>query len=100
MVIQRQQTSLLFLTIPGMGQWYHAYNPSYSRGRDQEDHSSKPASAKSSRHLTSKITITKWAGGVAQGEGPVSKPQYCKKKKKVPGMLLPQAGPLHLLFFS
>jgi hypothetical protein len=23
------------------------------------------------------------AGGVAQGEGPESKPQYCKKKKKV-----------------
>jgi hypothetical protein len=26
----------------------HAYNPSYSRGRDQEDHSSKPAQANSS----------------------------------------------------
>jgi hypothetical protein len=26
----------------------HAYNPSYSGGRDQEDHSSKPAQANSS----------------------------------------------------
>jgi hypothetical protein len=23
-----------------------------------------------------------WAGGVAQGEGPEFKPQYCKKRKK------------------
>jgi hypothetical protein len=23
-----------------------------------------------------------WTGGVAQGEGPEFKPQYCKKKKK------------------
>jgi hypothetical protein len=26
----------------------HTYNPSYSEGRDQEDHGSKPAQAKSS----------------------------------------------------
>jgi hypothetical protein len=26
----------------------HAYNPSYSGGRDQEDHGSKPAPARSS----------------------------------------------------
>jgi hypothetical protein len=26
----------------------HAYNPSYSRGRDQKDHGSKPAQANSS----------------------------------------------------
>jgi hypothetical protein len=36
-----------------------AYNPSYSGGRDQEDHSSKPAQANSSRDLTLRKPITK-----------------------------------------
>jgi hypothetical protein len=37
----------------------HAYNPSYSGGRDQEDHGSKPAQASSSQDPISKIPITK-----------------------------------------
>jgi hypothetical protein len=32
--------------------------------------------------LSRKNPSQKWAGGVAQGEGPEFKPQYCKKKKK------------------
>jgi hypothetical protein len=61
----------------------HACNPGYSEGRDQEDHSLKPAQGNNSWD-----PILKWktlqknrAGGVAQGEGPEFKPQYCKKKK-------------------
>jgi hypothetical protein len=53
----------------------HTCNPSYSGGRDQKDHSSKPARA-------NKKNITKWTGGVAQDIGPEFKPQYLKKKKK------------------
>jgi hypothetical protein len=50
---------------------------------DQEDCGSKPAQANSSRDPISKNTQHKnRAGGVAQGEGPEFKPQYCKKKKK------------------
>jgi hypothetical protein len=64
-----------------------AYNPSYSggrrRGRDQEDRGLKPAWASSSRDSISIKSITKWAGGVAQGEGPEFKSQYRKKKKKL-----------------
>jgi hypothetical protein len=37
----------------------HAYNPSYSGGRDQEDHGSKPIWANSSRDPTSKKPFTK-----------------------------------------
>jgi hypothetical protein len=37
----------------------HAYNPSYSGGRDQEDHSSKADRANSSRDPISKNPITK-----------------------------------------
>jgi hypothetical protein len=37
----------------------HTCNPSYSGGRDQEDHSSKPAQANSSQDPISKIPITK-----------------------------------------
>jgi hypothetical protein len=43
----------------------HTYNPSYSGGRDQEDHSSKPAQANSSQDPISK----KGGRGVAQGIG-------------------------------
>jgi hypothetical protein len=57
----------------------HACNPSYSGGRDQEDCSSKPAQANSSRDPVSKNPSQKRAGGVAQGEGPVFKPQYFNK---------------------
>jgi hypothetical protein len=50
----------------------HACDPSYSRGRDQEDLSSKPGWANSSQ----KIPLQRRAGGVAQGVGPEFKPQY------------------------
>jgi hypothetical protein len=60
----------------------HACNPSYSGGRNQEDHSSKPAWGNSSQDPISKNPITKnWGGGVAQGESPELKPQYHKKRK-------------------
>jgi hypothetical protein len=38
----------------------HAFNPSYPGGRDQEDHSLKPAQANSSQHpILKKKKITK-----------------------------------------
>jgi hypothetical protein len=61
----------------------HACNPSYSGGRDQEEHSLKPAWANSSQNPISKIPNTKRASGVAQGIGPEFKPRYCKRKKKI-----------------
>jgi hypothetical protein len=61
----------------------HACNPSYSGGRDQEDHSSKSAQASSSQDpISKKIHKKKRVGGVAQGVGPEFKPQYRKRKKK------------------
>jgi hypothetical protein len=67
-----------------------AYNPSYSGGRVQEDHSSKPALGKIvpeflRPYLKNNPSQKKRAGGVAQGVGPDFKPQYGKKIK---GMLL------------
>jgi hypothetical protein len=56
--------------------------PSYSGGSDQEDHSSKPAWANSSRDPILKKPSQKRAGGVAQGVDPEFKPQHHKKKKK------------------
>jgi hypothetical protein len=53
----------------------HAYNPSYSRGRDQEDHGLKPAWANSfARPYRKKNPHKNSAGGMAQGEGPEFKP--------------------------
>jgi hypothetical protein len=61
----------------------HACNPSYSRGRDQEDGSSKSAQANSSqKNPISKNPSQKRAGRVAEYVGPEFKPQYHKKKKK------------------
>jgi hypothetical protein len=58
----------------------HAYNPSYSGGRVQENHSLKPAWANSSRDPILKNPSHKnMAGRVAQGEGP----ELQKKKKKI-----------------
>jgi hypothetical protein len=37
----------------------HTYNPSYLEGRDQEDHSLKPAQANNLRDPISKIPSTK-----------------------------------------
>jgi hypothetical protein len=59
----------------------HTYNPSYSRGRDQEDHGSKPALANSSLDPILKKAITK-IGLMAQSVGPTFKPQHWKKNKK------------------
>jgi hypothetical protein len=60
----------------------HAYNPSYSGGRDEEDHSSKATRANSSQDPILKMPITKkswWSGLRCRSE---FKPQYSKKKKK------------------
>jgi hypothetical protein len=62
----------------------HACNPSYSRGKDEEDRGLKPARANSSRDPISKkkpITKTR-AGGMAQGIGPEFKPHTAKKSNK------------------
>jgi hypothetical protein len=60
----------------------HGCNLSYSGGRDQENHSSKPAQANSSVRPYLKTPYHKnRVGGVAQGEDPEFKPQ-CRKKKK------------------
>jgi hypothetical protein len=56
----------------------HACNPSYSGGRGQEDHSSKPARGNSSRDPISKNR----SGEVAQGEGLSSSPSTAKKERK------------------
>jgi hypothetical protein len=56
----------------------HTCNLSYSGGKDQEDHSSKPARA---IVLSRKTFHRNRAGGMAQCEGPEFKPQYCKKTK-------------------
>jgi hypothetical protein len=48
----------------------HAYNPSYTGGRDQEDRGSKPDWANSSWDpILKKIHHKNRAGGVAQGVG-------------------------------
>jgi hypothetical protein len=57
----------------------YACNPSYSRGRDQKDCSSKPAQASNSQDCISKKSHHKKR---AQGIGPEFKPQYHKKEKK------------------
>jgi hypothetical protein len=62
----------------------HAYNPSYSGGRDQEDNSSKSTQANSLCNPISKKKkkSQKRAGGVAQYVGLEFKPQNLKKEKK------------------
>jgi hypothetical protein len=60
----------------------HAYNPSYSGGRNQEDHGLKPAWTNSSLRPYLKNKSHKRASGVAQSVGPEFKPQHCKKKEK------------------
>jgi hypothetical protein len=62
----------------------HTCNPSYSEGRDQEDHISKPAWVNSSWDpIWKKNPSQERAGTVAQGEGPEFKPLHLKKKKSV-----------------
>jgi hypothetical protein len=54
----------------------HSCNPSYSGGRDQEDHRSKPVWANSLQDpISEKNTSQKRDGGVAQGEGLEFKPR-------------------------
>jgi hypothetical protein len=61
----------------------YARNPSYSQGRDQEDHGSKSAWVNHLQDPISKrIHHKNRAGGVAQGVGTDFKPQYCKKQKR------------------
>jgi hypothetical protein len=54
------------------GRWWltPAILASYSRGRDLEDHGSKPVQEKSSQGPISKIPITKRADEMAPGVGP------------------------------
>jgi hypothetical protein len=59
----------------------HAYNASYSRGRDQEDCSWKPAWQIVHKTLSQKTHHKKRAGGVAQGVDPELRPQYAKHKQ-------------------
>jgi hypothetical protein len=60
----------------------HACNSSYSVGRDQEDHGSKPPWANSLRPYLENIHHKKRAEGVAQGVGPEFKPQYHQTNKQ------------------
>jgi hypothetical protein len=62
----------------------HACHPSYSGGRDQEDHSWRPVKANSLQdHISKKKKKPqKRIGGVAQGLGPEFKLQVTHKKKK------------------
>jgi hypothetical protein len=59
----------------------HACNPSYSGGRDQQDHDLKPAQKNSSQDPISKNPLQKRAGGVVQGVSPEFKSQYHKVNK-------------------
>jgi hypothetical protein len=58
----------------------HTCNPSYSRGKDQEDPSSRPAQENTSPDPILKKTIENRVGGVAQSVDPEFKLQYCRKK--------------------
>jgi hypothetical protein len=60
----------------------YACNPNYLGGRDQEDHSLKPAWANSSQDPISEILNTKRVGGVALGVCPEFISQYYKTKQK------------------
>jgi hypothetical protein len=71
---------LLFLEEKDRAPVAHTCNLSYTEGRDQEDHSLKPAQANSSQGPISKNSPQKKAGGVARGVGPEFKPQ-CHKKR-------------------
>jgi hypothetical protein len=62
----------------------HACNPTYSGGRDQEDHGWSPAWANRSivcEALYWKKLSQKRKSGVVQGVDPEFQPQYCKQNK-------------------
>jgi hypothetical protein len=65
----------------------HVCNPSYSEGRDQEDHCSRLLQIVC-KTLSRKNPSQKRAGRVAHSVGPEFKPQYCKKKKEKKILLL------------
>jgi hypothetical protein len=83
----------------------HTSNPSYLRGWDQEYHGSRPATAKRSQDLISKINRAKETGGVAQAlqyllcKSWVQTPNPTKKEKRqVWGLTTAISdSPLHLL---
>jgi hypothetical protein len=58
----------------------HAYNPSCSRGKDQEDHVSKLDWASSSQALISKNPSQKRAGGVAEDVDPLVQAPALQKR--------------------
>jgi hypothetical protein len=58
----------------------HTYNPSYSEGRNQEDHSSKPAPGQIIQ--VEKTYLKKHTANKRASVGPEFKSQYHKKKKK------------------
>jgi hypothetical protein len=60
----------------------HTCNPSYSGDRHQEDGSSNQPRQIVSPDPISKTIHKNKTVGLAQGEGPEFKSQYCKKKKK------------------
>jgi hypothetical protein len=61
----------------------HAYNSSYSGGRDQEKFAGSPRQIVH-KTLSRKTLHKSRAGGVAQGEDLEFKTLYCKKKNKRP----------------
>jgi hypothetical protein len=85
---QTSELSPAYLKCAQAGCWCLTH-PSYSGDKDQEDHGSKPACAKSSQDPISKKNPSQKnrTGRVAQGEGPEFKPQYQKKKKSAQNTL-------------
>jgi hypothetical protein len=77
-----QVTSANKELLKGQAPVAHACNRSYSGGRDQEDHGSKPAQEIVPQDPISKKPNTKKAGGMAQDVGLSSSPGTAKEKKK------------------
>jgi hypothetical protein len=78
----------------------HACNPSYSGGRDQEDHGSKPAQTNSSqdpilKKLITKIGLMKWLTVKALRSNPST-----GKKKKISNHPFPWGKPLIQVVFT
>jgi hypothetical protein len=70
----------------------HGHNPSYSGGRDQKDHGSKPAEANSlrgpiSKKPNTKIGLVEWLKVKALSSSPSN--THKKKKNEVKLFLLP-----------
>jgi hypothetical protein len=70
----------------------HASNPSYSGGRDQEDHSSKPAQANSSRDSYlkkpfTKIGLVEWLKVKALSSSPSTGKKKRERKRNIKHLL-------------